>query len=49
MYDIIKKNWDRAKNFTLFVFILFFFLLIAVVYKNSAIISTGEKKVILKH
>ena len=49
MYDIIKKNWDRAKNFTLFIFVLFFFLLIAVVYKNSDIISTGEKEVILKH
>ena len=49
MHDIIKKNWDRAKNFTLFVFILFFFLLIAVAYKNSDIISIGEKKVFLKH
>ena len=49
MYDIIKKNWDRAKNFTLFIFVLFFFLLIAVVYKNSDIIRAGQKEVILKH
>jgi len=44
----MKRNWYKAKNFILFASILFFFLLISVVYKNSDYISTSGEKVVLK-
>jgi len=35
MYQILKKNWNKSKYFVLSSFIVFFFLLVTIVYKNE--------------
>ena len=35
MYQILKKSREKAKYFVLFTFVITFFLLLAVVFKND--------------
>jgi len=35
MYEILKKNWDKSKYFLLSSFVIFFFLLVTILYKNE--------------
>ncbi len=45
MYQILSRNLNKLKYFTLFIFFITFFLLLAVAYKNDEIAGKKEKSI----
>ena len=49
MFQILRKNKDKAKYFATFTFVLIFLLLVTVVFKNDSGVKSGEKIAFFQH